>query len=264
MTAVTTVREVLWDVAVLLNDSAPQFNRYGENELIDWLNDGQMAIAMLLPSANSRVVAMKMRPGTLQSIDTIATTDLKLEDGSTPSAAMRGIEVVDFMCNMGADGATPGPAIPPPTSRRLLDATNPNWHASTGKVVYEAVYDPKLPRNFLINPGAPASGAVWLRIGLNAQPTLIPNTGTPGAEIYAHSGSNATVISVSDEHRADLVNYVCARARMKDGTSASDPQVAMFATLFTNSLNAAVTAKTGTNPNLKTLPMAPAPIGAAA
>lgn len=264
MAAVTTVREVLWDVAVLLNDSAQQFNRYSENELVDWLNDGQLAIATLLPSANSRVVTMKMRPGTLQSIDTIATADLKLEDGSTPSVAMRGIQAVDFICNMGANGTTPGPSIPPVTSRRLLDATNPTWHASTGAVVHEVAYDPKLPRNFMINPGAPASGAVWLRIGINAQPDRVPNTGTPGAEIYAHSGSNATVISVSDEHRADLVNYVCARARMKDGYSASDAQVVMFASLFTNSLNAAVTAKTGTNPNLKTLPMAPAPIGVAA
>jgi hypothetical protein len=82
--------------------------------------------------------------------------------------------------------------------------------------------------------------------------------------LYLVSGVSTTKISVNDEHIDDLVNYVCARAFMKNATfSANGPAAANYTALFTGSLNAKVTALTGNNPNLQRLPFAPEPIGAA-
>ena len=51
---------------------------------------------------------------------------------------------------------------------------------------------------------------------------------------------------------------------MKDAEWADGNKATYFANLFLGSLNAKVQVLTGTNPNLKRLPMAPEPIGAAA
>ena len=47
------VREVLRRVCTLLTDVSPQFVRWSEGELVDWVNDGQLAIARYLPTAAS-------------------------------------------------------------------------------------------------------------------------------------------------------------------------------------------------------------------
>ena len=98
---------------------------------------------------------------------------------------------------------------------------------------------------------------------LVATSLVTANTGTVGGELYLVSGSSAQKLCIADEHSDDLVNYIVARANMKD-TEWSDGNKAMaFAKLFTDSINGLVTARTGSNPNLKRLPFAPEPMGAA-
>ena len=72
MASTVLVRDLIRRVSVLLQDTAPQFERWPEQELVDWLNDAQVAITKFLPAACARVDAIRLKPGTRQSIETIA------------------------------------------------------------------------------------------------------------------------------------------------------------------------------------------------
>ncbi len=262
MASTVLVKDALWRVAVLLQDTAPQFQRQPEGELVDWLNDAQVAITKYLPAACSRVDAIKLVAGTRQSIEAIPALSCKPGDGSTPAAPIYGTQLLDLICNMGADGVTPGRSIRA-VDRRILDSQTPTWHSITGASVASFTYDPRTPRYFFVTPAVPASPAVWVMASLTAQPIKIPNTGTPGSELYLKGGSSTATISIADEYVDDLVNYVMARAHSKEVEWADKNVAQAYTTMFTGSLNAKVTALTGNNPNLTRLPMAVEPIGAA-
>lgn len=265
MPGTITVKEVLRQASVLLQDNDAQFVRHPETELVDWLNDAQRAIYKFLPAACSRVDAVKLVPGTLQSIESIPAANCKPGDGSTPAVPIVGALLMDVMQNMGTLGTVPGRAIRPITDgREVLDALNPLWHTEVDTTVLGFLYDPRTPRYFYVTPGVHGSTAVWVRMAYVAEPIVIPNTGTPGSELYAASGSSTVKISVHDEHTDDLVNYVVARALMKNAQYASTTNAGGFAALFMGSINSKAKAITGYNPNLTRLPFSPEPIGAAA
>lgn len=267
MAATKKVRELLWTASTVLGDTAPQFNRYEERELVIWLNDGQLAVTKYLPAASSRIVAMKLRAGTLQCIESIAAADWKDEFGYDGTylgvGTLYGIQPLDFICNMGAAGTAPGDAIPEPVNRRHLDASRPNWHTRQGTKVRQVVYNPATPHYFHVDPGVPATPQVWIRLGLIAKPTPIAAGGAPGSELYLFSGNSATLLSIDDLHADDLVDYICARAFMKNTDAADAGKAVMHTQRFLGSLNLRVQALTGVNPNLTRLPFAPEPIGVA-
>jgi len=264
MAATLEVKDLLWRVSGLLQDVSPQFNRWPEAELVNWLNDAQLAITKYLPASCARVDAIKLVAGSRQSLEVIPAANCKPGDGSTPAASIYGVQPVDFICNMGADGLTPGDAIPPPVDRRILDTQRANWHSVTGAKVRQVVYNPATPLYFFVQPAVPVGGNQWIMLGYIAKPIQIPNTGTPGAELYAYEGTSVLTISVDDVYGDDLLDYVCARAYMKNADFAgNDNKVAFFTQRFLGSLNLRITSLTGHNPNLTRLPFAPEPIGAA-
>lgn len=258
------VREALRRVSTLLQDISPQWVNYPEQQAVDALNDAHLAIAKFLPSACSRIDSVKLAPGTLQSIETIQAANCKPGDGSVPSQPIYGVQVLGLRNNMGADGLTPGKVIRM-VSMKDLDSEDPDWHlASRAKTeVRVFMFDPVTPMYFEVSPPVHASTPVWVRLAYNAQPLKIPNTGTPGSELYSADGASTETIKIRDEFIEDLVNYVVARANMKDAEWADGNKAVAFANMFLGSLNAKVTALTGTNPNLKRLPFAPEPVGAA-
>jgi hypothetical protein len=258
-----TVKEALWRAGVILQDVSPQFVRHPESELVTWLDDAQLALFKFLPSSGSRVDVIKLKPGTRQSIESIAAADCKPGDGSTPAAAILGLQLLDLVRNMGADGLTPGKSIRP-VPRQIMDDQTPTWHQILGPVVTQFTYDPSTPRYFYVSPGVPAATSVWVEAAYTAQPARIPNTGAAGAELYKFDGASTVKLSVADEFIEDVVNYTVARAYMKNAQYAgNDGKAGTFASLFLNSLNAKVAAQTGSNPNLKFLPFAPEPLGTA-
>ncbi|MBA3622864.1 MAG: hypothetical protein H0W48_00035 [Methylibium sp.] len=264
MAATILVREAIWRVSSLLQDIDPQFTRHPEGELVNWLNDAQMAVAKFLPSAASRLDAIKLKPGSRQSIETIAAADCKPGDGTNPTTSVLGMQLLEVTRNMGSDGLTPGRTIRV-VPRKTLDAQSRTWHAIAGPVVDQFTFDPRLPRYFYVSPAVPATPAVWVEVAHYAQPTRIANTGVPGAPLYAFAGVNTTPISIADEHLDDLVNYCAARAYMKNTQAAGhDAKAGMFSSLFIGSINAKATVMLGVNPNLKRLPFSPEPMGAAA
>lgn len=251
MAATEKVKDVVWRVSVLLQDTAPQFQRWPEREIVHWLNDAQVSITKYLPLACSRVISMKLRAGTLQSIASIAAADAKLEDGSAPSAPIAGVQFLNPRRNMGSTGSTPGRAIRM-VERDVLDSQDPDWHTRTATAVSSVVYDPMTPRNFSVTPGV--TGTVWMQLALTAAPTAIPNTAPIGSEAYLVDGGSTVTISVDDEFVPELVDYVVARANLKDVKYADKAAADLHTQRFLASLNAKVTAVTGTNPNLTVLP----------
>lgn len=261
MASTVLVKDVFWRASVLMQDTVPQFQRQPETEMVYWLDDAQVAITKFVPAACSRVDAVRLVPGTRQSIQAIPAAYCLPGDGSTPAQPIYGTQLLDIIRNMGANGSTPGRVIRR-TERGPLDRTYPTWHTITGPSVNSFMYDPATPRYFLVTPGV--TGVMWVEMAFTAQPLKIPNTGVPGAELYAKEGGSATTISIADEHVDDLVNYIVARANMKETEWADPSKATSFAGMFLNSLNSKVAALTGNNPNLKQLPFAPEPIGRAA
>lgn len=264
MTGTILIKDAVWRISGLLNDVSPQFVRWPEKEIVNYINDAHLAITKFLPAACSRVDAIKLVPGTRQSIENIPAANCKPGDGSTPTVPILGSMLLDVIRNMGADGMTPGNSIRLLTDgRSVLDTMKPNWHTLTSDTVSNFMYDPRTPRYFYISPGA-GIAPQWVEVAYTAQPIAIPNTGTAGSELYLFDGANTTKISIADEHIDDIVNYACARCYMKNAQFGSGVNAAAFSALFTGSLNAKVIALTGNNPNLKRLPFAPEPIGEAA
>lgn len=262
MASTIKVKDVLYRVSVALQDIAPQFDSFPETEMVMWLNDAMMAITKYLPSACSRLDVIKLKPGTRQSIEAIAVADIKPGDGSVPASTVYGKQFLHLTRNMGADGLTPGRAIVI-GDRRRKDVQSPNWHTVTGAAVMQFFHDPLTPRYFSVSPGVPAATNVWVEGAFTAQPAIVPNTGSPGAELYLYSGASTLVISIDDENVDDIVNYMLARARMKDISGNKTGEAASYTNLFTGSINSRVAALTGNNPNLKRLPMVAEPLAAA-
>ena len=261
MASTILVKEALWRVSVLLQDHAPQFIRWTERELVDWLNDGQSVIATYLPSSAARRDAIRLQMGTRQSIELIEAADCKPGDGSTPTDPVLGNALIAVHRNMGANGTTPGRAVRM-VERRTLDAQTPDWHfAASGKVVSQFMFDPQLPRYFDVTP--PLSERTWVEVAFTAQPVRIPAGGAPGAEVYPvgiTTGPGATArLSIGDENLPDLVSYVVARAHLKQVAHADSSLAGAYSGAFLGSLNARIAATTGVNPNLKLLPLAPSP-----
>jgi len=254
------VRDALYRVSVLLGDTRPQFVAWGERELVLWLNDAQRVICKFLPVAGVRVDAVKLLPGTRQSIGFIEAARIIPGDGGTPLDT-QGNTVDDLIRNMGIDGLTPGRAIRL-VARRDLDALNPDWHITPGDgPVEQYTFDPRFPTEFYVQPGIPETPEVWVELAYQAFPNDIPNTGMPGAELYAYAGSSTTTLAIDDQYIDDVVSYVMARAWLKDPQKAATG--AGYLQQFLSSINAQAKAMTGTNPNLKVLPLAAEPAAAA-
>lgn len=251
MAASTLVKDVLYRVSVQLHDISPQFTRWTQRELVSALNDGCKAIAKYLPSSCARVDAIKLAPGTKQSLDLILAANILPGDGSNP-ANVAGNYLQSIVRNMGTNGQTPGNAVRI-ADREVLDVNAPNWHTATGAAVSQYMFDPRTPKVFYVYPGVPSNTNVWVEASYLADPVEVSAGGN-----YAMDGTDTTVIPVDDKYVDDLVNYILARAYMKDAEFANNAAQAAAATqLFTGSLNAQVAAVTGVNPNLRALPMNP-------
>lgn len=252
------VKDVLYRASVLMQDRVPQFTQSPEAEMVSWLNDGQVAIAKFLPSSCSRIDAIHLKPGTLQSIQTIAPADIIPSIGSVPTAPITGVTLNKVTRNMGAAGTTPGRVIRI-SPGDLLDSQSPDWHTAAWNGRVELfVFDPRTPKHFYVYPPVPSS-RWWVEASFLAEPERIPVPG-PGVSLYGAESASTVTISVDDKHVDDLVNYICARCYLKDNEYAGNAAKAVeYGNLFINSLNAQAVALTGVNPNLSTLPLAATP-----
>lgn len=251
--AVTLVKEVLWRASNMLNDYSPQFTRWVETDLVGHLDDAQAAVSKYLPFSCSRVDAIKLATGTKQHLDKILAASIIPGDGSAAADTWVGM-IVSVNRNEGSDGLTPGRVIRL-TDLVSMDASDPMWHTKSSSTISRYAFNPITPKVFWVYPGVPASTDVWVQVSYVALPKKIPNTGG----LYAYSGGNTTTISVDDKYVDDLVNYIVARAALKDAEEAGMAQLfSLCSTAFVNSINAQSVAALGINPNLQSLPLTPA------
>lgn len=256
MSKTILVRKFMQSVSVTLQDISPQYTRWTEVELVQFINLGQRAIAAYVPHAGSRVDAIRLDPGTRQDITIKLAAEIKTSDGST-AVDTYGISLIagGVMRNMGADGLTPGKTV------RLVDlytknTTNEDWHSSAAAVAVKTVtVDGRTPKVFYVWPPVHASTQVWVELPWIAEPNRVPDGGVPGSEIYLASGSSTTLLGISDEFEEDLRNYVIGAALMKGSKNEQNTQKAMLhIAAFTSSINAKATVIGGVNPKLEALP----------
>lgn len=247
------VRDVLYQASLLLKDSAPQFSRWKVRELVGWLNDGQRALAKYVPIASSRVDSIRLVAGARQSINAIPAARVIPGDGSAPQD-VTGLSINDIVRNMGSDGATAGLSVTV-VSRDFLESFSRGWSAEpAAESIDHYTHDPQTPDVFYVYP--PSDGTGWVEVSYVAEPKQVPLP--PSDADYAVGGSSAEVLGVDARWQDDIVNYVVARALMKDGQDAANMALSQsFAGMFVNSINAQVQVLTGKNPNLKHLPLSP-------
>lgn len=254
MASVLTVKAFLEKVSLRLTDMNPQFKRWKQPELLAYMNDGYLAIAKYMPWTFARTDAIRLKPGTRQSIELIPQESI-LVDGVTPATKpMRGSMLLSADYNLGSTGMRPGRAIVI-VDKDVLDRSNPMWHdpRCACTEVIEYTYDPRVPKQFYVNPGVAASTPVWAMLTIAAEPELHVTTVD-----FTADPADDTPISVADSYADELQNFVLARAYMKDAeVEGSANMVAAHTKLFVDSVNALVKARTGVNPNLKSLPLNP-------
>lgn len=250
MASNTLVRDALWQVSDQLQDTAPQFRRHKQDAMVHALNDAQRVIAKFLPSSCSRVDAIKLVPGTKQSIEFVPAASIKPGDG-TAAVDRRGNRLLASpIRNMGADGETPGRAVRA-VERVVLDQSDPNWHTSKAKVVTQIVYDPQFPKVFYVCPGVTDAADVWIEIPWLPDPIEIPLAGN-----YAVGGGSTLKLSVDDKFKDDAVNYVIARLHMIDSeVEGSAVLAAGYSQLFVSSINTQSVAMGLPDPKLRALPI---------
>lgn len=257
MASTLLVKDVLWSVSALLQDTAEQFDRWTQAELVSLLDDAQLSIVKYLPLAGAGIFSMRLEPGSLQSIERVVPSKIRKWDGNVPAADVLGLQFLKPLHNMGADGITPGTSIRV-IKGDALDSSTPGWRSLKGATVRQVVYDPALPLHFEVVPAVPASPQVWVRISMSTYPAKIPAGGD-----YTRLSADLTTLTIPDEYREDAINYVVARANMKDNEFADGNKADYFGRRFVEAINAKSAAMTGHNPNLARFPFSPEPIGAA-
>ncbi len=190
-----TVNATIARVTTLLQD--PKHVRWKEAELLEWLNEGQRAIVVRMPSAYTR------------------TADVNLVAGTKQTIPAGGIKLLEVVRNVDGDAVLP-------IERSTLDNQVPGWHTmSKAKGVQHVCYKGDTdPKTFYVYP--PNTGA--------GQVEMVYSVTPPDAALGG-------VISLDDVYQAALVDYMLYRAFSKDSEYAADPgRVSAHFTSFINSL----------------------------
>lgn len=179
----TSVTTILNRVRVLLIDQ--EGDRWLDDELLEWLNEGQRAVVGIKPDTNTIRETFNCAAGTRQTLPAGATQLLDIPRNA--DGTLRAVRYV---------------------ARHTLDSENPYWHSSVASgEIRNYVYDKNDGMTFFVYPPAEADAA--LEIVYSAIPTDCVINGD---------------ITLADDMAAPLVDYVCYRAYMKDGDFALNAQ----------------------------------------
>ncbi len=190
----------------LLGDASQTYWTAGE--LLGWLNDGQIEIALLNPNSKT------------------STTAIQLVAGPKQKAPADSIRIIEFVRNMGSTGLLSGNAIRQ-IERKILDRYQPNWSLDTpNAVVVHAMYNAEDDNEtFYVWPPQPVTPS-YIEIVYCQLPTLIQNSNV------------GTKITLDDYYQNTLLDYVLYRAFGRGTESAGNYQRSqdhykMFADMLT-------------------------------
>lgn len=169
-------------VGRLLSD--PTHVRWSEGELIDYINDAQRQIVLLVPDANSKTGPFSVTAN--QSKQTLPTD---------------AIQLLRITRNL------PNGRVIYPTLRSAIDAEIPTWHSATGNEVEHYIYDPNADRKtFYVYPQLTAVKTVELVYSTIPEPVT----------------SLSQTLELSDQYINPVVDWVLYRAWAKDAEYAGN------------------------------------------
>ncbi len=208
---VTRVVEIINRAQTLLQDNTG--TRWPRTELQNWLNDAYKEIILARPDANAQSAKIQLVAGTRQSIAT------------SPAGALRLMDVVRNTAAASAKRAIRA------IKRRILDEQVPDWHTQAGSVdIQHFVFDPKLPKEFLVYP--PALSTAEVEIVYSSVPTPHVLTDT-----QLSNTSTTELIKLDDVYANAILDYVLYRGYSKDASYAGNAARASQAyAAFSNSL----------------------------
>lgn len=188
----TLASSIISKAKILATD--PDSVRWGDVEWLGWLTLSERDVVTVRRAAYAK------------------TRSVPLVAGSRQALPADGIEFIEYIRAMGADGLTPGPAGRQ-IERRVLDASNPNWHAATKTAApAHCIYDPVDPLTFYVYP--PSTGGVFAEVLHSVVPPEITSLAQP--------------INLSDMYAGPLLNCVMSKAFAKDSDNASNAALSMF------------------------------------
>lgn len=170
----TTVRSILNRAAALLNDE--EHVRWAESELLEWLNDGQRAVAKG-PSSDAYVLR----------------NNITAAAGTVQTLPADGIRLIDVVKNVASGGAVHQ------TDYALVDALSATWRTAAAAAAENYFYDDRNPLQFEVYP--PQAGGELIEVVYNAQPGDATINGN---------------IAIADMYADSLIDYVVYRGLSKD------------------------------------------------
>lgn len=194
------VSTLIYRAGILLQDE--EHVRWTTPELIDWTNEAVGAVVRMKPAAGARRAVFALVPGSRQTLD-----------GAD-------VQLIDVVCNLGADDVTPGRAVRM-TDRHLLDSANPNWQSMTpSTTIRHFTYDDRVPTVFYVYPPAAVGAKVEL------MRAVMPDD-------VANADDN---VGLSIEYADTLLNYVVFRCLSKDSEYAQASMATGYYQAFTSSM----------------------------
>jgi hypothetical protein len=202
---VVTATELINSAAIQLTDTTNV--RWTRAELLSWLNSAQRQIVLAQPYANAKTTLLQLITGTRQAI---------------PSDGWMLLDVYRDFANL----TTPVRAVRE-IDRQIIDSQLPAWHAAPQtNPVQNFVYNLTEPLAFFVYP--PSDGTHLVEISYSQVPAELSSETVSGS---------ATTIELPDVYATPILDYMCARACMKDAEYA--PGVAM-AQMYMQQFTAAV------------------------
>lgn len=166
--------------------------RWSNQEMINWICDGERAIVAVVPRASQIRAVVQMVAGTRQPL---------------PAG---GFMFLNAYRNMGSNGSTPGLVVLH-QPRILMDTQYPGWHSATPVAQPQtSVFDPSDPAAFYVS--APSDGTGYIEINYSVMPVDLANP--------------TDVIQVGDIYQTALFDYCMYRCMQKDSDYAGGAAVA--------------------------------------
>lgn len=149
--------DIISRVRIVLNDLTG--THWADPELLSWINDGQLLVAVIRPDSVARTTAVTLVAGTKQTIPA------------------DGIRLLDVVRNVG------GRAIRI-IDRDTLDLFDPNWHKATAGEVKHYVYDNRVPMDFYVYPPAKVNQQIEITYSKTPTKATVAGDTLAVADIY--------------------------------------------------------------------------------
>jgi hypothetical protein len=199
--AVVKVVDVISKAQTLLQDATGV--RWPVLELQGWLNDSYRDTVNLRPDCNTQTGTFTCAAGPRQSITTQFAQALRL------------IEVVR---NLAATSDKRAVRL---VARSSLDGQRRDWYNATQSATVEYyMYDPRLPKEFLVYP--PATALAQLEVVYSSVPAAHALT-----EAQLINPATTEVIRIDDSFANALLDYIMYRAFSKDAEVQGNAQRAV-------------------------------------